>query len=572
MLPLLALSIAVLIGGQSPAQGPMTAKEIFAKYRPAVVQIETNFHEGKEEMVGSGTGFFFTRDDLIATAFHVVDKAESITIKDSDGNTYEAKAVAWNKKADTAIIGLKKHSKRLYFSRRDFAQVVVGETIFTIGNPLGVLPDTISQGIVSGKREDDNVHYVQITAPISHGNSGGPVIDDRGHAVGLVDLSITEGQNINLAVSADEIEKLASGSPAWVDLSDYVAGNKKDNLNPPDPVATGAKSVVGKALAADPICSSPLGAGDISAMGFSPDGAFAAASSKNRLFLFAGDKLAKDIYFDTDFSGLAFLDAKHLYGFFVDGTYQVLDPASGKVLENHRIGLSVDQAKFSHDGKTLYFCENTVTSKAVLPALMAFDVASRQLRTLSNEVGFGSAFDTSHDGTSIVGFAAHTIKGVDYEWLNVIPAAGGKARTILRQQVSERAGSPGKTYYNLVTAAFSPNGAVVGCSSMGLDFFGTFSARVELIDTSDRASKRKFDLDTPAWQLDFTPDGKYLWMGLDHAVACLDLETGEQEFRIPCRKLEALIPFYALSPKGDRVMVSLGKGVLLYRLGPPPKG
>lgn len=550
----------------------MSAKEIFAKYRPAVVQIETEFHNGKEEMVGSGTGFFFTGDDLIATAFHVVDKAETITIKDSDGNTYEAKALAWNKKADTAIIGLKKHSKRPYFSRRDFAKVVVGETIFTIGNTLGAFSDTISEGIVSGKREDEGIHYVQITAPVSHGNSGGPVIDDHGHAVGFVDASITEGQNVNLAVSADEVEKLAAGSPAWVDLSDFVAGNKKDNLNPPDPVATGAKSVLGKALAADPVCSSPVGAGEISAMTFAPDGSFAAATSKNRLFLFAGDKLAKDIYFDADFSGLAFLDAKHLYGFFVDGTYQVLDPATGKALESHRIGPRVDQAKFSQDGKTLYFSDTVTKGDAILASLMAYDVESRQLRTLSADVGYSRAFDTSQDGRSIVGFAAYVSKGIEYELLNVIPAGGGTARTLRRQKVAERAGSPGKTYYNLVTAAFAPNGAVVACSSMGLDFFGTFSAKVELIDTSDGTTKRKFDLDTAAWQLNFTPDGKYLWMGLDRGVACLDLETGEQEFRIPCRNLAGLAPLYAISPKGDRLMVSLGKGVLLYQVGPSAKG
>ncbi|HWA82969.1 MAG TPA: serine protease, partial [Fimbriimonadaceae bacterium] len=326
MLPVLAFTVVFLAPGMQ--QGPMSAKEIFAKFQPAVVQIETTYHEGKDEVSVAGTGFFFQKDDLIATAFHVIHKAETITIKDAQGNTYDAKAVVWNKKSDSALIGLAKHTKQPFFTREAYAKVAVGETIFTIGNTLGLFPDTISQGIVSGKREFADANIVQITAAASPGNSGGPVIDDRGHAIAFVDQSIAEGQNVNLAVSTDESAKLAEGNRTWTEVSDYLDANKKDNAAAPEALPAELKPFHGKTQDAEPILASPVAAGETTALAFSPDGSLAAAGAKNRLFLFSSDKLAKDVYFASDICGLAFPDSKRLIVTFLDGTYQILDTDS----------------------------------------------------------------------------------------------------------------------------------------------------------------------------------------------------------------------------------------------------
>ena len=85
---------------------------------------------------------------------------------------------------------------------RDYDSLVVGETIYTIGSPKGFV-NTLGQGILSGlRRAEDNVEYVQISAPVSSGSSGGGLFDDRGNLIGIVTFTIRDAQNSNFAISA----------------------------------------------------------------------------------------------------------------------------------------------------------------------------------------------------------------------------------------------------------------------------------------------------------------------------------------------------------------------------------
>ena len=86
-----------------------------------------------------------------------------------------------------------------------------GEKIFVIGNPLK-LEGSVSDGIVSAVRELPNIgKIIQITAPISHGNSGSPVFNLKGQVVGVVTIKVTNGQNINLAIGAARVRQLRAG-------------------------------------------------------------------------------------------------------------------------------------------------------------------------------------------------------------------------------------------------------------------------------------------------------------------------------------------------------------------------
>lgn len=81
----------------------------------------------------------------------------------------------------------------------------IGERLYCIGNPLG-LEYSFSDGLLSGIRDLNNIKYLQFTAPISPGNSGGPLLNPQGEAVGIVTFLMEKGQNLNFALSINEIK------------------------------------------------------------------------------------------------------------------------------------------------------------------------------------------------------------------------------------------------------------------------------------------------------------------------------------------------------------------------------
>ena len=94
----------------------------------------------------------------------------------------------------------------------DSTAVAGGQNIFAIGSPLG-LDNTISQGIISNpNRVVDGLGYIQTTAPISHGSSGGALINDRGELIGITSAGFEDGQNLNLAVPISRYADLDTGS------------------------------------------------------------------------------------------------------------------------------------------------------------------------------------------------------------------------------------------------------------------------------------------------------------------------------------------------------------------------
>jgi hypothetical protein len=86
---------------------------------------------------------------------------------------------------------------------RALGTVQVGDKLFTLGNPLGVFQNTLSEGLLSGIRQMDGYKMFQLSAPISHGSSGGPVFNGQGDVIGIVDANISEGQNLNFAIPID---------------------------------------------------------------------------------------------------------------------------------------------------------------------------------------------------------------------------------------------------------------------------------------------------------------------------------------------------------------------------------
>lgn len=152
-----------------------------------------------------GSGFFIDKNTLV-TNYHVIEGSDYLELKIAGDETiYKgAKVVKASPEYDLAIVQTKQDFSA--FEIVDCSKVEVGAKIYTIGNPRG-LEGTISDGILSGKRNNDGIEYLQITAPISPGNSGGPVLNDKGEVIGVATFAYKNSQNLNFAVPVSYIDK-----------------------------------------------------------------------------------------------------------------------------------------------------------------------------------------------------------------------------------------------------------------------------------------------------------------------------------------------------------------------------
>ena len=185
--------------------------DLVRRVKPSVVSVLT--YDAKGEPLISGSGFFI-RPGEVVTNSHVIRGAHRVEIHtlDGKGRTYPVTgAFAIDEEADLALLSVNlpaERSRPLTFSNTLPDE---GEQVFVIGNPLR-LEGSVSDGIVSAVREvPDLGHIIQVTAPVSHGNSGSPLFNMRGQVIGIVTVKVTNGQNINLALGVSRITSLCRG-------------------------------------------------------------------------------------------------------------------------------------------------------------------------------------------------------------------------------------------------------------------------------------------------------------------------------------------------------------------------
>src|SRR5687768_12210684 len=197
------------------------------RVKPAVVAIATYDASGEALMTGSG---FFLRPGQVVTNLHVVRGAARAEIKtlDGKGKVYPITgALAVDEEGDLALLNIEMPLQPVRGSELASELPDEGEPIFVIGNPLK-LEGSVSDGIVSAVREVPNSYrIIQITAPISHGNSGSPVFNLRGQVLGVVTVKVTNGQNINLAIAAARVGALRAGK--LQPLSDLTVKSKGED-------------------------------------------------------------------------------------------------------------------------------------------------------------------------------------------------------------------------------------------------------------------------------------------------------------------------------------------------------
>jgi len=183
----------------------MDLPAIHAATISAVVKVSALNSKG--DVIKTGTGFLI-EDGMIVTNYHVVEGATDVRITMCDGSDSECrKIVVLDRMRDLAIfVPETPPAKALRIA--DGSGPSEGERVAVIGNPLG-FDGTLSDGIVSANRTDGNgVNIIQITAPISRGSSGSPVVNSRGEVLGIATMIFSGGQNLNFAVSAREITKV----------------------------------------------------------------------------------------------------------------------------------------------------------------------------------------------------------------------------------------------------------------------------------------------------------------------------------------------------------------------------
>jgi S1-C subfamily serine protease len=206
---LLLLTVSLLASKQVFPQESLP--DLVRRVKPSVVAIATYDAQGEALMTGSG---FFVRPGQVVTNLHVIRGAQRTEVKTLDGKGKVfpvAGLLAADEAGDLALLSVDLPPDRPRVS--ELARVLPdeGEQIVVIGNPLK-LEGSVTDGIVSAVREVPNVgKIIQITAPISHGNSGSPVFNMKGEVVGVVTVKVTNGQNINLAISAARVSQLRPG-------------------------------------------------------------------------------------------------------------------------------------------------------------------------------------------------------------------------------------------------------------------------------------------------------------------------------------------------------------------------
>jgi len=196
----------LVIASPALAQTPLTPRAIASSAEAAVVRVQ-GLVGG--QVNSSGSGFFIRADGVLVTNLHVVEGAETLQVEVPGGEIFDnVFFVAVDERRDLVILRIPT-SGVSWLPVASEASVEVGDPIYVMGHPRG-FSNTFSDGIVSAKRTMEGVSYVQITAPISPGSSGGPVLDQRGRAIGVATLSHTQAQNLNLAVPARHASDLLS--------------------------------------------------------------------------------------------------------------------------------------------------------------------------------------------------------------------------------------------------------------------------------------------------------------------------------------------------------------------------
>ena len=177
----------------------------------------TNIFGQQTQTASSGSGFIITEDGYVVTNYHVVSGASSVQVTLYNGDTYDATVIGGDSDYDVAVLKINASGLQPV-TLGESADVNVGDTVLAIGNPLGELTFSMSQGIVSSCDRAINVdgtpfNMIQVDCSINPGNSGGPLVNLYGEVVGIVSAkyssySSTTVEGLGFAIPISDVRSI----------------------------------------------------------------------------------------------------------------------------------------------------------------------------------------------------------------------------------------------------------------------------------------------------------------------------------------------------------------------------
>lgn len=198
-------------------------EDVVDRVMPAVVLVETSS--------GRGSGFF-VRPDTVITNVHVVKDDGFVKLRQMDGTTVSARVDLKSAAFDIAILKVMAPAPgQVVIPMGSTDTLRPGQEVFIIGSALGTLQNSVSRGIVSGVRRSGSATLVQTDAAANPGNSGGPLLDRHGVAIGITTMGYRDQQGLNFAVAIDHARAIIEGRLAG-SMSAPLAMNEVKALSP----------------------------------------------------------------------------------------------------------------------------------------------------------------------------------------------------------------------------------------------------------------------------------------------------------------------------------------------------
>ena len=218
---------------------------------------ENIFGQEATVMASSGSGFIITKDGYIATNYHVISGSNNVSVTLYDGSTYDATIVGGDEDYDIAVLKIEPEKELTPVVIGDSSQLNVGDDIAVIGNPLGELTFSMSEGIVSTTNRLINVdgtpfNMIQITAAVNSGNSGGPLFNMYGEVIGIVSAKLSSSssseasiEGLGFAIPINDVVTMIEDimTNGYVTNKPYLAiyvGTFQQNMIPNSVISEGA--------------------------------------------------------------------------------------------------------------------------------------------------------------------------------------------------------------------------------------------------------------------------------------------------------------------------------------------